>query len=511
MTGRTGVAAFSLPFTGGYLHRAWSLYRCSSMPLRILFLPASFLILLAAGIFASPALTAAEDARPAAPLYHEALRPQFHFTARYWNDYKLNPQQHQEGWINDVNGLVYLAPEYHLFAQRWWSCWLHAVSADLIHWKELPPAFGEGGEFGGTQSGGGVIDSKNTSGLGTGETPLMVAFWASTDNLHQCISYSNDKGLTWTKYAKNPVLTHPERDPKVCWYEPAKEWVMVLAGPNHTFCFFTSKNLLEWKETGEQIAEMYECPDFFQLPVDGDATNKRWVLIDGSGSYRIGSFDGSRFTPETQKQAGDIGPDFYATMTWNTMPEGDNRRVQIAWMRSDSYPKDMPFNQQISFPCELTLHSTPGGFQLWRNPVREISKIYGEAFELKDIRVEPGVNPLDKVQGELFDIMLTADLSRSSCSGFQLAACGKAVRYDVAERVLAAEGNHVSVSPVNGELEIRMLVDRLSLETFCNGGFISITKVVPSKKLNEPLSIEASGGQLAIKRLQVHQLRSIWE
>ena len=163
-------------------------------------------------------------------LYYEAKRPQFHFTARYWNDYSLHPGRHCEGWMNDLNGLVYNDGAYHLFAQRWWSAWLHATSTDLIHWKELRPAFGKGGKFGGTQSGGCVVDHDNSSGLGDGKTPPMIAFWSSTDNLNQCISYSLDKGKTWTKYEKNPVLTHALRDPNVFWYEPDNKWIMILYG-----------------------------------------------------------------------------------------------------------------------------------------------------------------------------------------------------------------------------------------------------------------------------------------
>src|ERR1039458_9428921 len=65
------------------------------------------------------------------PLYRESLRPQFHFTARQWGMDRLNPGPNQEGWMNDLNGLIYYDGEYHLFAQRWWKCWLHAVSRDL--------------------------------------------------------------------------------------------------------------------------------------------------------------------------------------------------------------------------------------------------------------------------------------------------------------------------------------------------------------------------------------------
>ena len=193
-------------------------------------------------LFGWAAVACAQDVKrpkPIEPLYQEKLRPKFHITARYWHEYQLHPPNHHEGWLNDMNGLVYNQGEYHFFAQRWWSAWLHAISTDLVHWKELRPAFTlpkagdpRGVPFGGTQSGGGVVDIHNTSGLGDGKEPPMLVFWSSTDNLNQCISYSRDRGRTWTKYEKNPVLVQPERDPNVFWYEPGKKWILIMYGPS---------------------------------------------------------------------------------------------------------------------------------------------------------------------------------------------------------------------------------------------------------------------------------------
>ena len=105
------------------------------------------------------------------PLYQETFRPQFHFTARQWTMDRLNPGKRQEGWINDLNGLIYYQGEYHLFAQRWAKCWLHAVSRDLIHWTELQPAFWEEKLDSGVQSGTCIVDEANTSGFLPGNSP----------------------------------------------------------------------------------------------------------------------------------------------------------------------------------------------------------------------------------------------------------------------------------------------------------------------------------------------------
>src|ERR1022692_5281158 len=155
-------------------------------------------------------------------LYKEALRPQFHFTARQWTMHLLNPRERQEGWVNDLNGLIYYEGEYHLFAQRWAKCWLHAVSRDLVHWTELDPAFWEETLDSGVQSGTCVVDYNNTSGLSPDKaTPPMVAFWSRFDNRTQCLSYSLDRGRTWKHYERNPIMVRPERDPKVFWYAPS--------------------------------------------------------------------------------------------------------------------------------------------------------------------------------------------------------------------------------------------------------------------------------------------------
>jgi len=213
------------------------------------------------------------------PLYREALRPQFHFTARQWAMARLNPGMQQEGWANDLNGLIYYDGEYHLFAQRWAKCWIHAVSRDLVHWTELQPAFWEEWQGSGDQSGTCVVDYKNTSGLSPdAANPPMVAFWSRFDNLTQCLSYSLDHGRTWKHYEKNPVMLHAERDPKVFWYAPGNHWVMMMYG-GEQYQILTSTNLLNWQDEHHPVKNSFECPDFFELPVYGDRSRMKWVLI----------------------------------------------------------------------------------------------------------------------------------------------------------------------------------------------------------------------------------------
>ena len=237
----------------------------------------------------SDAIKGAED------LYREPLRGQFHFSSR-------------RGWNNDPNGLVFYHGEYHLFYQHnpygwgWGNMhWGHAVSRDLVHWQELGDALAPD-PLGPMFSGSAVVDWQNTSGFGKPGQPAQVLIYtAAGDPTVQCIAFSTD-GRNFAKFSGNPVvkqITGGNRDPKVIWHEPTKKWVMtfyVEQNGKHTIQFLTSPNLKDWTRMSHTDG-FFECPDFFELPVDGDAANRKWVLTAASSEYMVGTFDGTTFTP----------------------------------------------------------------------------------------------------------------------------------------------------------------------------------------------------------------------
>lgn len=267
------------------------------------------------------------------PPYAEAYRPQFHFTP-------------EKNWMNDPNGLVYYQGEYHLFYQynpngnSWGDMsWGHAVSKDLVHWQELPLALSHDDEemvF----SGSAVVDWNNTTGFGTKRNPPMVAIYTSAykdgGKQAQSLAYSTDRGRTWTKYRGNPVLdigSREFRDPKVQWYAPTRSWLMTVSlSTEHKVRFYSSKNLKDWSLLSEfgpagATGGVWECPDLFPLPVDGDETNVKWVLVvninpggiagGSAAQYFVGDFDGTTFTAEDQgtytPPAGTVVQDFEDT------------------------------------------------------------------------------------------------------------------------------------------------------------------------------------------------------
>jgi sucrose-6-phosphate hydrolase SacC (GH32 family) len=435
------------------------------------------------------------------PLYQESLRPQFHFTARQWTMDRLNPGPKEEGWLNDLNGLIYYDGEYHLFAQRWWKCWIHAVSPDLVHWTELPPAFWEEKSETGAQSGTCVVDYQNTSGLSPDKaTPPMVAFWSRNDNRTFCVTYSLDHGRTWKYYAKNPIMVYPERDPKVFWYGPGHHWVMMMYG-NNQYHILTSTNLLAWKDEHHPLPNSYECPDFFELPLDGDGKNMKWVMIQGNGNYSIGTFDGTEFKEETSRYACDLGPNFYATQTWANTDTGDGRRIQAAWMRGSNFP-EMPFNQMISFPCELTLRSTPKGPRIFREPIKEIALLHEGRDAWTNITLQANdVLPLEPA-GELFHIRAEVNFAPGASLTFNI----RGITVIFTSKTVQSGTDPASVADLINSVE--MLVDRTSIETFVNQGELSSTRfVLPGEN---GLSVKAEGGVATLRSLTVYPLNSAW-
>ncbi|MDX2677048.1 GH32 C-terminal domain-containing protein [Streptomyces sp. NY05-11A] len=289
---------------------------------------------------ATPLAPRAVAAVAVAPPYAETYRPQFHFTP-------------EKNWMNDPNGLVYYKGEYHLFYQynpngdSWGDMsWGHAVSTDLVHWKQLPLALSHDDEemvF----SGSAVVDRNNTTGFGTTKNPPMVAIYTSnsksTGTQAQSLAYSTDRGRTWTKYQGNPVIdigSRDFRDPKVQWYAPTKSWLMTVSlSVEHKVRFYSSKNLKDWSLLSEfgpagATGGVWECPDLFPLAVDGDPNHIKWVLVvninpggiagGSAAQYFVGDFDGKTFTADDKgaytPPAGQVVQDFESGDfgTWTT-------------------------------------------------------------------------------------------------------------------------------------------------------------------------------------------------
>jgi len=437
--------------------------------------------------------------------YHELHRPQFHFSAT-------------SGWINDPNGLVYYAGEYHLFFQhdpasvkgitKWWG---HAVSGDLVHWKQLAEEIAPD-ELGAIWSGSAVVDGDNTTGFQTGdEKPIVCIYTSAGDPFTQSIAYSTDRGRTLQKYDGNPVLGHiraGNRDPKVVRHEPTGRWIMALFLDENDYILLGSEDLKSWARLSDvHMPETGECPDFFELPVDGDSSNTKWVFWGAAGVYRLGSFDGTTFTPETESLHAEFGANGYAAQTWSDVPAEDGRRIQISWMRNGKYPR-MPFNQQMSFPVELTLRTFPEGIRLCRLPVREIEAIGDKVHTWQDQALTPGKNLIPETQHDLFDIEMEVALGTAAAVGAVVQ--GTDLKYDCGAKKLTYLGKQIPLEPADGRLKLRLLVDRTSLEIFDDTGKMSASFCFLPEACDVPLEFYVAEGTATLAALTVHELRSAW-
>ncbi|WHU04297.1 glycoside hydrolase family 32 protein [Sphingomonas sp. NIBR02145] len=326
----------------------------------------------------------------------EPFRPQYHFTPR-------------RNWVNDPNGLVYFEGEYHLFYQYnphgmdWGHMsWGHAVSADLVSWRELPVAIPETDQM--IFSGSVVVDWENVSGLGEGKAPPLLAFFTAFDEARsiqsQHLAVSHDRGRTFVHYAGNPIIDldlADFRDPKVFYHAESGAWIMLVAlARDHYIQFYRSQNLLDWTLAGSfgpmgSTSGQWECPDLIRLSMDEDPANAHWVLkvdvdvglVDGgSGAqYFVGQFDGHRFTmdPELSGLSGalvDQGPDFYAAVTWSDLPAEQASPVWIGWQSNHqsgkAYPT-YPWRGAMSLPRELYLFPEGEKLKLGQRPLKALT------------------------------------------------------------------------------------------------------------------------------------------
>ena len=496
-------------------------------------------------------------------------RPVYHHTPLY-------------GWMNDPNGMVYKDGEYHLYFQynpygsKWGNMhWGHSVSRDLIHWEHLDPAIARD-TLGHIFSGSTVVDKTNTAGYGAN---TMIALYTSASDEYgqiQCMAYSTDNGRTYTKYEKNPILTPFDglkdfRDPKVFWYEPDKKWIMIVSADKN-MRFYSSTDLKEWtylSQFGEGYGaqpNQFECPDFIQLPVDGDKNNMKWVMIvninpgcmfGGSATeYFVGTFDGKEFKCDTKPQVTkwlDYGKDHYAAVCISNT--GD-RTIALPWMSNWQYANITPIKQYRGangLPRELSLYTKDGQTYVAANVVPEAQALRKESRTVDNFSLTDEYNVKQVTDGQNCAIELEMDITPSTAQtvGFDLMnAKGEKVKiyldmqqkrivmdrtesgivelagpnkgnYDVHVKETDDHRKTLSVNYQNDfalgtwaplslcegkTYHLDIFVDKCSVEMFVDGGRIAMTNLVFPTEVYDSLRFFAEGGEAQVTHLNIHQL-----
>ncbi|MBQ8713324.1 MAG: DUF4980 domain-containing protein [Prevotella sp.] len=426
----------------------------------------------------------------------ERFRPLYHHTPAY-------------GWMNDPNGMFYKDGVYHLYYQwnpygsQWENMtWGHSTSTDLIHWTAQPTAI-EPDALGSIFSGSCVVDKQNDQ---------VVAMYTSADAAQvQSMAVSKDGGLTFEKYAGNPVLVSTEedfRDPKAFWNPDINKWNLILA-VGQEMRIYSSDNLKDWtyessfgKDYGCHEG-VWECPDLMKLPVRGTEKQK-WMLIcninpggpfGGSATqYFIGDFDGHKFTCEHKDTRWmDYGKDHYATVTFDNAPNG--RKIALAWMSNWQYANQVPtkqFRSANSVPRDLDLFEYNGQTYCGVTPSKELLALRGKA-----------TGRLTEACEILVDVKGSTEIILSNQLGEQVV-----MKYDATARTFSMDRTRsyasfseafpcVTTAPVYGAIrQLRIFVDHCSVEAFDADGRMAMTNLVfPQQPYN---NIKVKGGKATI-------------
>jgi fructan beta-fructosidase len=471
---------------------------------------------------------------------------------RYRPRYHFAPAQ---GWMNDPNGLLRHEGEYHLFFQHnpegtdWGNMsWGHAVSRDLQHWEHLPVAI----PVSGTEqvfSGSAVVDHDNTSGLGEPGRPAMVAIYTAFDVetgiQSQSVACSLDRGRTWSRYPGNPVLdlgSKEFRDPKVFWYAEAGCWVMVIAmAEDRLIRFYRSDDLLAWHHLSDfgpagSVDGVWECPDLFELPVDGEPGRSRWVLLvsvqtggpaGGSGTqYFIGDFDGTTFTADPAAAHDgarwvDHGADHYAAVSFNGMP--DEERTVIGWASNWVYARDLPtvdYRGSASIPRRYALAAVDGRVSLRQQPVLE--KLPAPGYVAGPFPVAEGEHPLPAAShGPHLRVVAVIEHGAADRVGLHLRVGTQertVVAYDAKTSELVVDRtrsgdvgfseafpavHRAPFEPVDGTVRLEILVDATSIEVFAGDGEVVLSDQVFPSADSIGSALFAEGGTATVRSIEV--------
>lgn len=469
----------------------------------------------------------------------EKSRPLYHHTPAY-------------GWMNDPNGMFYKDGKWHLYYQwnpygsKWQNMtWGHSVSSDLINWEHLPAALTPDA-LGAIFSGSAAVD--HTGSAGFGKDAVVAMYTSAGHSQMQSIAHSSDNGTTFEVYAGNPVITlsTEARDPKIFRNEKTGEWNMVLAHAlQHGVLFYSSPDLKNWtlnSEFGNEGATggVWECPDLFELEVEGTG-EKKWVLIvninpggpfGGSATqYFIGDYDGKTFTPDKDENGEvptkwmDYGKDHYATVTWSDAPDG--RRVALGWMSNWEYADQVPTMQYRSantLPRDLSLfRADDGQVYLAGVPSPEVLKLRGKAIATSgkfNVGKSGRIFSLPKKNDGICEIAAdldvkkdgNVDLTLSNADGEKVTISydGSVLKFDRMHGTFTDISHHfpsVTEAPVfvkDGKISLRIFVDHGSVEVFSADGKSVMTNLTFPE--NPYTTLTVSGNSAAVENLKIYEL-----
>ena len=443
-------------------------------------------------------------------LYHEALRPQYHFSSR-------------RGWLNDPNGLVFDGEKYHLYYQHnpygilhggVNIHWGHATSPDGVRWTEHSDGIRPWVSTCHIASGSCIVDYDGVAGYGKGAiiaafTHLASANFRGSEELPsdgQFLAYSTDGGMSFTLFPECPAIPTENgqswRDPRI-FHDPEGGFgiaVYETTEKGNCVSFYHSSDMHSWVRTA-RADDLFECPDLFRLTPE-ESGEPKWVLYGADSMYRVGEFTRGVFTQEGERFPLDYGLCTYAGQTWTGRDDSDGR-MHISWLRDDklswtdptSYP-GMGFSQQMTVPCLLKLHKTPDGYRVSRTPIPALDTLHDG---------EPAKFSIDSCEKVDFDLLPLGDMRLEiNCEGPLTVSCGiGSFVYDPSTGEIVFDGGNKKFTlQKKGALSLRILTDVMSCEFFIQDEIsASYGQEMAGKPLTLQGSLEGSGLCWAMKSI----------
>lgn len=462
--------------------------------------------------------------------YKEKYRPQYHYTPAH-------------RWMGDPSGLIKHNGKYKAYN------WGAAESDDLVYWNEInKSAIAYVPEGRATFTGSTVVDKWNTTGYGEDTmVAIFTGFHKDSKKQAQDIAISTDGGNVFHYYDRNPVLdiwSTEFRDPTVIYDEKENRWIMVVAKAlEKKVAFYGSKDLKEWEWLSDfgplgDSDRSWECPDIFRLPVNGDRSNMKWVLVVSVNwareQYFVGEFNGKEFIADNPDQYPlyiDNGLDYYASRVFQDYDSKESPVYTLGWVCTWDYAQTQPseWGKGIwSIPREYTLQTTPEGIRLFQIPLPALTQLRGINYSYNK-PLSTGITSLNTIKKMDNTYEIEAEFTSKDNNPFGLYLCEGENRklvlhYEPQSGILTLDRTNVTdavipkfdriaftkVPMLDNKLLLNIFVDKSTIEVFVNNGAAVLTALTYPSEQQTGASLYSLGKGNSVK-LNVWQLSSIWE
>ena len=480
----------------------------------------------------------------------DRYRPIYHY---------VNP----EGNLNDPNGLAFWNGNWHLFYQAYppedtRQHWGHAISKDLIHWRDLPLAIYPNPE------------RAVFSGSTLVEKDRVIAMYHGTMVGNMVAVSSDPLLLNWEKVTGKAVipirsetgfpLPYNVFDP--CIWEKDGIYYSLSAGrrnegpggkPIRANFLFRSKDLAKWEYMHEFVED-----DIFTLVGDDGACPYFWPIGDryilnffshmSGGQYLLGDYDkvDDKFivTSAGKYNHGAVSPS--GVHAPSAAPDGEGGLIIIFNMNPG---KPTPgWNQIMTLPRRLTLLSKD---ELGQEPAGDIESLRYNAKHMDAMTLPANKEIVLKgISGDAMEIIAEIDPKNSQMVELNVLRSPNKQEFtritffkekgfnkgrqnipgsppvNVNYSLLSIESSYSSILPdvrirapetaplflEPGEtLKLRVFIDKSVVEVFANGKQVVAMRIYPGRDDSKGVSIRAQGADAELKSLDAYQMRSIYE